>query len=196
MSNLNPINKLLLNIKNIPGPGTRRRILVLECDDWGSIRMPDKEICTELLDKGLINSYDRYSLNDTLADKSDLEMLFEVLLDARDGKGQPAVMTPVTNVANPDFEKIKESGFKQYFPEPFTETLKRYNRDPDTFNTWLKGIELEIFVPESHGREHIAVQFWLNELQKGNDRLMEAFEHGVISVPLKGMNPVISGFIP
>ena len=158
--------------------------------------MPSNEVYSRFLIRGLINSKDRYSMNDTLADKSDLEMLFEVLLDTRDGKGQPAVMTPVTNVANPDFEKIKESGFKKYFPEPFTETLKRYNRNPDTFNTWKKGMELGIFVPESHGREHISVQFWLNELQKENNYLLEAFEYGVVSVPLEGMNPVISGFRP
>lgn len=196
MSNLNLVNKLLLNIKNIPGPGTRRKILVLECDDWGSIRMPDKETRTVLLNKGLINSEDKYALNDTLADKTDLELLFEVLLGVRDSHDQPAVITPVTNVANPDFEKIKESGFKQYFLEPFTDTLKRYNRDPETFNTWKKGMDLGIFIPESHGREHISVQFWLNELQKGNSRLLEAFEHGVISVPIEGINPIISGFRP
>ena len=158
--------------------------------------MPTKEICTILLNKGIINSNDRYSLNDTLADKTDLDSLYEVLLSVSDCHGKPAVMTPVTNVANPDFEKIKESGFKQYFREPFTETLKRYNRDPETFNTWKKGMELGIFIPESHGREHIAVHFWLNELQKGNSRLLEAFEHGVISVTLDGMNPVVSGLRP
>jgi hypothetical protein len=196
MSNLNPVNKLLLNIKNIPGPGTRRKILVLECDDWGSIRMPNKEIHTVLIKNGLIHSDDKYSNNDTLADKTDLELLFEVLLGVRDSHDQPAVMTPITNVANPDFEKIKESGFKQYFLEPFTNTLKRYNRDPETFNTWKKGMDLGIFIPESHGREHISVQFWLNELQKGNSRLLEAFEYGVISVPLEGINPIISGFRP
>jgi len=189
-------NSLLINIKNLPGKITSRKILVIECDDWGSIRMPNKEIRTVLLDKGLIHSDDKYSINDTLADKTDLELLFEVLLGVRDSHDQPAVMTPVTNVANPDFEKIKESKFKQYFLEPFTDTLKRYNRDPETFDTWKKGMDLGIFIPESHGREHISVQFWLNELQKGNSRLLEAFEHGVISVPIEGINPIISGFRP
>ena len=189
-------DQLLLNLTKYTGNNTGRKIVVFECDDWGGIRMPSKTAYADLLARGLVNIKDRYSMNDTLADKTDLESLYEVLLSVRDCHGKPAVMTPVTNVANPDFEKIKESGFTQYFREPFTETLKRYNRDPETFNTWKKGMELGIFIPESHGREHISVQFWLNELQKGNSRLLEAFEHGVVAVTTEGINPAVSGFRP
>ena len=34
--------------------------------------------------------------------------------------------TPLTIVANPDFSKIRDSDFSEYFYESFAETLKRY----------------------------------------------------------------------
>ena len=34
-------------------------------------------------------------------------------------------MTPFTNMANPDFEKIKSGGFIEYHFEKFTDTLKQ-----------------------------------------------------------------------
>jgi hypothetical protein len=120
----------ILNLKNIPGKKINGKFLVIECDDWGSIRMPSKEVLDTLL-KADIKIPDEWSHIDTLADKQDLEYLFDILLSVKDKNGRPAVMTPVTCVANPDFKKIKESGFSQYFYEPFTETLKRYGRHPD-----------------------------------------------------------------
>ncbi|MRS05690.1 hypothetical protein EG832_21110, partial [bacterium] len=158
--------------------------------------MPSKEVYNLLLKEDIITETDRYSKYDTLADKSDLECLFEVLQSVKDGKGKPAVMTPVTNIANPDFKRIKESDFIEYFYEPFTETLMRYGRDPDTFNTWKKGMELGIFVPESHGREHVSVHFWLQALREGNDKLRLAFDNDVVSVNVKGMHPVLNAFRP
>ena len=36
------------NILNIPGWRTNRHIVVIESDDWGSIRMPSKEVYDKL----------------------------------------------------------------------------------------------------------------------------------------------------
>jgi hypothetical protein len=188
-------NTIRINIKNIPGKRTRRKFLVIECDDWGGIRMPSKEVYDKLL-KANISIPDEWSRVDTLADKEDLEYLFEVLLSVKDKNDQPAVMTPVTNVANPDFIKIQESDFTQYFYEHFTETLKRYGRHSDTFRTWEKGIELGIFMPESHGREHISVQLWLKKLREGNSKLRFAFDHGFVAVHLDDLPWVYQGFRP
>ena len=35
------------NLLNIPGWRTKRHIVVIESDDWGSIRMPSKEVYKE-----------------------------------------------------------------------------------------------------------------------------------------------------
>ncbi|MBP8959652.1 MAG: hypothetical protein KBG40_04420 [Bacteroidales bacterium] len=70
---------LILNLKNIPGRHTKRKILVIECDDWGGIRMPSKEVYNYLSDKGLPINSNRYNRYDTFESKEDLEYLFDVL---------------------------------------------------------------------------------------------------------------------
>jgi len=163
-----------------------QKIVVIECDDWGGIRMPSKEVYDRLLKDGLSVDKNRFTRYDTLADKQDLDFLFETLCSVRDSKGRPAVMTPVSNVANPDFERIKASGFEQYFYEPFTVTLQKNGRDPATFESWKQGIREGIFVPELHGREHLTVQLWLKKLREGDRKVRLAFENEFVSVDTEG----------
>lgn len=187
---------ITLNIKNIPGPRINRKMVIMECDDWGGIRMPSIEVYDILLKRGYEVDKSRYSKFDTLADKYDLEKLFEVLVSVKDSSGHPAVMVPVVNTANPDFEKIQASGFAEYHNELFTKTLEKYGRHPDTFSTCLKGMEEGIFVPEFHGREHISVQLWMNALQQRDAKVLEAFEHGFVAVDSENVNPHTSQFRP
>ena len=37
------------NLLNIPGWRTKRKLVVIESDDWGAIRMPSKEIYNQFL---------------------------------------------------------------------------------------------------------------------------------------------------
>jgi len=187
---------LKLNIKNIPGWTTKRKIVVLECDDWGSIRMPSRQVYDKLLGAGIPVDKNRFNRFDTLADKEDLESLFGVLSNFEDKNGNPAVITPFSNVSNPDFEKIRESGFTEYHYEVFTRTLQRYNRHPDTFKLWQEGIENGLFVPETHGREHLAVQLWMEKLREGDKKLRFAFDHEFTSVGVEGIPEVAQQFRP
>ncbi|MBE0675503.1 MAG: hypothetical protein IH591_12655 [Bacteroidales bacterium] len=187
---------LLLNLKNIPGRRIKRKIVVIESDDWGGIRMPSERTFNQLLSNGIPVDKGAFDKYDTLADKDDLELLFEVLSSVRDKYGHSAVMTPVTNVANPNFEKIKDSGFENYYYEPFSETLIRYGRHSDTIRLWTEGIESGLFVPEFHGREHIAVQHWLQKLREGNKKLRMAFDYGYVYVPIEGLHRAVSSFRP
>ena len=189
--------ELVLNLKNIPGPTVSKKIVVIECDDYGGIRMPSAEILHQLQAEGVSVDPSRYNLLDTLEDKDDLEHLFETLSSVKDGKGKAAVMSPFVNVANPDFDKIKSAGFQQYFYEPFTTTLQKYNRSPDTMKVWKQGMESGIFSPELHGREHIAVQPWLQKLQEGNSSLLKAFDHGFVAVAnIEGIQQDLQEFRP
>jgi hypothetical protein len=174
-------NKLLQHISYLPGWRTSRKIIVFESDDWGSIRMPSKQAFDKLLASGLdLTSGDaaRYNINDTIAGKEDLGALFEVLQSFNDKNGKPAVFTPISLVANPDFEKIKASDYQQYFYEPFIETLKRYKQE-DAFNLWQEGVSNRLFVPQFHGREHLNVQVWLRNLQNKDTHTLKAFEQGM-----------------
>jgi hypothetical protein len=42
--------ELVINLKNIPGPNIKRKVVVIECDDWGGIRMPSAQAYQKLLD--------------------------------------------------------------------------------------------------------------------------------------------------
>ncbi len=175
-------NRLTRAISDIPGWKSNKKIIAFESDDWGSVRMPSLETFRRLEAYGLdLRSADaeRYNLNDTLATSNDLEGLFEVLASVKDSKEASAVFTPVSIVANPDFQKIKESDFQTYYYEPFSETLKSYKGCDQSFNLWKQGIEEKIFVPQMHGREHLNVTEWLKALRSGEKHTRAAFDEGM-----------------
>jgi hypothetical protein len=167
------------NLSNAPGRWIKRKIVVIESDDWGSIRMPSLKSFERLEKLGLnLRSADaeRYNLNDSLATSHDLECLFEVLSSIKDINGNNAVFTPVCIVANPDFQRIKDSGYDKYYYEPFTTTLKRYPGCEKSFDLWKEGIEKKLFVPQMHGREHLNVTAWMCDLKRGETNTLLAFE--------------------
>jgi hypothetical protein len=173
--------KFMHNLINIPGWSTDRKIIVIESDDWGSIRMPSLSSFDKLEKLGLdLRTIDaeRYNLNDTLATGSDLEKLFEVLGNHKDSVGNSPVFTAVSVVANPDFEKIRKFYFNQYFYEPFTETLKKYPGCEHSFDLWKVGIENKLFIPQMHGREHLNVSAWMRALKDADKQTREAFNEG------------------
>lgn len=176
------LKKIKHNIINIPGWITPRRIIVIESDDWGSIRMPSKQVYNLFLEKGVHVNKDPYCKYDSLATAQDLEALFNVLTSVKDKNGRNAVLTADTIVANPVFEKIKESGFKEYFYEPFTETLKRSPLHDNAFELWQEGVSAGIFRPQLHGREHLNVKKWLRTLRSGDEITKLSFDLGTFGL--------------
>jgi hypothetical protein len=170
-------SKIFRHLSNLPGWRTNRKIVVFESDDWGSIRMPSKEEFNNLLKAGIRVDKDHYNRFDALESNADLEALFEVISGFKDKNGNHPAFTGVCVVANPDFEKIKASGFKEYFYESFSETLKRYPTHDRVLDLWKEGAEKRLFLPQFHGREHLNVQRWLRDLQTGNPHTLLAFEN-------------------
>lgn len=170
------------NLLNIPGWHSNRHILVIESDDWGSVRMPSREVYEEFLKKGVRVDKDPYCRYDNLATAEDLEALFEVLDSVKDKNGHPAVLTANSVVANPVFEKIKESGFHEYYYEPFTETLKKNPAHDGAWELWQQGMRAGVFHPQLHGREHLNVKKWLRTLQAGDEVTKLAFDLGTFGL--------------
>jgi hypothetical protein len=174
-------SKIAKNLSNIAGWRTKRKIVVIESDDWGSIRMPSLQAFDRLKAKGLPIGYEdalRYNQNDTLASADDFAHLFEVLHQFKDQHGRPAVFTAMSLVANPDFEKIKENNFNQYYYEPVTATINKYHPQHDVFKLWQEGIAHHLFIPQFHGREHLNVAAWMKALQENDPFTHAAFEEG------------------
>lgn len=176
-------------ISNIPGWRTNRKLLVIESDDWGSIRMRSRKDKEHLIQKGVVDGFNRYNWYDTLATKEDLSYLYEVLSRFKDRHGNPAVFTPVTITGNPDFERIKNDNFEKYYIEPFTKTLERYYGDHHgIMETWKQGMNAGIFRPQFHGREHLNVAEWMRALKNGDKVTHTAFDHGIWGFHLRKSN--------
>lgn len=170
------------SLLNIPGWHTKRKILVIESDDWGGIRMPSKQVYNAFLEKGVRVDRDPYCKYDSMATSQDLEALFDLLMSFKDKNGRNLVITANAVMANPDFDKIKESGFNQYFFEPFTQTLKRNSSTQNSFELWQQGMKAKIFRPQFHGREHLYVKKWMRQLQEGDKITRLAFEMGTFGL--------------
>ncbi|MCK5691812.1 MAG: hypothetical protein KAI08_03155 [Bacteroidales bacterium] len=171
---------LIKNLSNIPGWRTRRKLVVFESDDWGSIRTPSLEALENLQKDGIDLQSDAghlYNNYDSLATTEDLASLFEVLNSVKDSSGRPAVFTPESVVANPDFDRIRQADYREYFYEPFTETLLGQAHCEGSFDLWQEGREKRLFVPQFHGREHLNVPVWMRALQAGLEGPMSAFKN-------------------
>lgn len=173
-------NTIQNNLKNLVGKSVKHKYLIIESDDWGSIRMPSNNAYRNLAELGVelaAGDGGRYNSTDTLADGEDFDALFSILSKFKDIDGNSPVFTAISVVANPDFQKIKEKNFENYFYEPFPKTLERYNKS-SALKYWQDGIKNKLFVPEFHGREHLNVEAWLRALQKGDKFTLAGFNEG------------------
>lgn len=165
------------HITNLPGWRTDRKVVVIESDDWGSIRMPSRKVYERCLQAGYRvdqNAYERY---DSLASEDDLELLFNVLNGYKDQRGNPAVITANILTANPDFKKIRAAGFREYYYELIAETFERYPNHSNSLSLWKEGSDTGVFFPQSHGREHLNVSKFMNALQRGDSDVLFGFDH-------------------
>lgn len=170
------------HIIDILGWKTPKKIVVIESDDWGSIRMPSVEVYNKLLRQGYHVDRDPFLKYDSLASESDLVNLMEVLSSVKDKNGNPARITLNTIMANPDFDKIRSCDFQEYHYELFTETLAKYPHHKGSFRLWQEGMGEKLFHPQFHGREHINVDRWMKALRNHDRNITEAFNNNMISI--------------
>lgn len=184
------------NVNNIRGWRTNRHIVVIESDDWGSIRMPSKEVYDRLLHAGIRVDQCHYCTNDSIASEDDLALLFEVLNKHRDKNDRPAVITANAIVANPDFEKIKESDFNQYYYKKITEGLLEIKGCEHVLDLWKVGSENGCFRIQSHGREHLNVARWMHCLKENYPETRLAFEMGAYGLSTTITSEKRKSFLP
>jgi len=168
------INQLMIRslfrfLALVPGWHTKRHIVVIESDDWGSIRMPSKEVYEQLLYDGFDVDKDLFSKYDSLERGEDLSSLFEVLQSVKDKNGNPAIMTANSVVVNPDFDKVEADGFATYHYELTTETYKHQPGCENSHVLIQQGMSEKVWQPQLHGREHLNVIRWMKALQSEDE---------------------------
>ena len=163
--------------RNLGGWRSNRKIVVIESDDWGSIRMPSKEVYERCLEKGYPVDQTWYERYDSLLSEDDLELLFDALTSFKDANGKSPVVTANVIVGNPCFEKIRSSGFSDYHYEPITETFESYPKHRRCLDLWDEGRRKGTFVPQFHGREHLNVGLFMGALRRGDPDALFAFEN-------------------
>lgn len=169
---------LAKNITNARGWTSNRKIVVIESDDWGSIRMPNRKTLEHLSQKGFAVEKCGYLMNDALESNDDLTVLFEFL----EKRSNTPIITANFLTANPDFEKIEESNFEEYFSESLEDTLIQYPNHSQVKDLWIEGNLNKYFVSQLHGREHLNVSQWMMDLRNGNKETLEAFNHKLFGI--------------
>jgi hypothetical protein len=163
---------------NFYGKKLSNRIIVIESDDWGSIRMPSKQAYDTLLQRGIPVDRSAYCKYDTLESNEDVTLLAEVFGKYKNNMGVSPKLTMNYVSANPDFQKIDETGRERYFIEPFKETYKKYANSSNVLEVVKMGIEEKLFMPQFHGRDHVNVPLWF-DLLKIDNAFKIAFEYGM-----------------
>lgn len=183
------------NISNIQGWSSSAKIVAFEVDDWGAVRTRSKVARDVMAKNGLDIHKSRFDYFDSLANRKDLESLLEVLSKHKDKNGKAAVFTAVSVVANPDFAKIKMSGFNEYHYETLDESLKRYYSNENVIEVWKQGIDAGIFYPEFHGREHLNPGLWLQALKNGDKEVIIAFENESVGIKASSLKHYAGGYL-
>lgn len=177
------IKDLSINCQNILGWKSNKKILVIESDDWGSIRMPSKKAYSNLLNNGIAVDKCPYNSNDSLENTDDLNALFETFSSIKDSEGNSLKLTANSILANPDFEKIKANNFEKYYYEDFVSTYQRVNGNTETYELIKQGLDQGVYIPQLHGREHLQVNEWLNILREGDKEALLAFDNELFGYP-------------
>lgn len=184
------------NLVNIPGFRTNRKIVVFESDDWGSIRMPSKEVYNTLLQKGIRVDNCHYCRNDSLETENDLSLLFEVLNSVKDKFDKPVIFTANSLVANPDFKKIKENDFNEYNFIKIDKGFKLIKGSENLLNLYKQGQDSGCFKIQSHGREHLNIARWMKSLKQNSTETRLAFDLGVYGLSTNITNENRKSFLP
>lgn len=186
-------NFISRNLQALIGKKAKRKILVIESDDWGSIRMPSKKAYDALSSQGIPVDECPYNTFDSIENSNDIEAIVELANKFKDCKGNSLKITANFIMANPDFEKIREDQFNKYHYRDLFHTYQHYQGDINTFNSIKNSIEAKVFHPQLHSREHLQVNHWLDVLRKADKETLSAFNQGVWGHPsnyekLNGIN--------
>jgi hypothetical protein len=171
-------NKLINNIKNIPGWKSNRKLLAFAVDDYGNIRLASADAKEKLLKNG-VNLKGRFDQLDALDTREDYEHLFEVLASVKDKNNRSAVFTTYAMPCNIDFDKTLEKGefvyefLDQTYQKAIASDASAY---AGAYELMQQGIKSGLIMPQFHGREHINVHLFNALLRDQHPHLLANLE--------------------
>lgn len=170
------IKSLLINLR---GYKSAKKLVIIESDDWGSVRMPSKKAFNNLQDAGIKLDKCRYNRFDNLETSDDLNALLDTFKSIKTPKGHQPILTANTIVANPDFDRIRENQFEKYEYETFESSYLRYQGNNNAIEIIKEGIKENLYYPQLHGREHIYLNNWMGDLKVNDKEAKIAFDNNV-----------------
>lgn len=159
---------------NLWGWKTRRKLLVIESDDWGALRMPSRQAWGRLRAAGIRVDRSRYDSLDCLENREDFQSLMNVIDSHRDASGRPATFTFNTVMGNPDFESIERDGFEQFHHQHLFDSYRHYHGE-ELQPEWFEAMARRLIQPQFHAREHLNVPLWMHDLKSGHAEARLAF---------------------
>ncbi len=169
-------NDLNQHIKNMIGWKTKRKIVIFSVDDYGNVRIDSKEARKNMDSAGLkvATHFDYY---DSLEDEQDLLQLYDTLSSVKDKNGQYAIFTPFAMPANIDFEKVIASGYQEFYYELLPDTFNKLNGYERVNDLIKEGIAKRLFLPQFHGREHLNLKVFKENLNSGDKATIESLNN-------------------
>ena len=139
--------------------------VVFESDDWGTCSSVKGEEDLAAYFKAMGMETVSGSVS-TLETAELLESLFQVLRKHLGKDGVPAVFTAFTNMGNPDFAAIEQSGFSKYFDIPLGKGFPPGWNDSGCVAKTLQGFQEGVWQPEYHALlHHNNPELWLERLR-------------------------------
>lgn len=181
---------------NLSGWSTNRKILVIESDDWGSVRIPSKNAFNALQENGIEANKCPFLSFDSFEQVDDFQALFSTLKQIQDTFGKSPKITANYIMSNPDFTAIEASNFSEYTFITLKEKLQKEN----VLVQYLAQVEIgrneNWFRPQLHGREHVNIALWMKFLQDKSAQTRLAFKHQVYGVSTNISSEKRRSFLP
>jgi len=157
------------------------KYVVIESDDWGSIRTSDKKSLEYLLQKDYMMGNSMYSF-DCIETPYDLSKLSDVLNQFKDRSGRSPILTANMVMANPNFNEVSDSDFDTYSFTSIAEEEVLFD-GKELIDSWRHYSDQKIFVPQLHCREHIKWWKWLEDCKRNFPDAQDTFQLNMCGVP-------------
>lgn len=169
---------LAKNYINFRGWKSNRKIVVIESDDWGSVRVANNNVLKIASNAKKMLPSNKFLLYDGLERQGDIEAVLELLASHKDFKGNHPVITALTLTSNPNFEQMSESsGRIEYVSEPISSTYNKYGEN-NLLDLWKNdGVKNNLLYPQFHGKEHLFVDRYIKRINNTDDIERFAFDN-------------------